>query len=121
MTAIYKNIIAADVDLVSIRGDKPVFRIAFWEDEANSIPVDLSPFIGNIKMQIRTTPTATRVLDTLEDGTGLTIGGVDNNELTIVPNMMEVDTGNYYYDVEESVLNATILRGRYITEQDVTR
>lgn len=60
---------------------------------------------------------------TLTNGSGVTIGGVNNNQIT-VSKLVNIDKGNYIWDMQVTFPNTTVktyLEGNYIVYDDVTK
>ena len=106
------------------------YNIQIWRNDswtqifallANEVPIDLSGSI--IEIQVRTTPTATNAELTLTLGNGLTIGGVDNNQV-IINSIVDISAGNYVYDltvVFPSEIVKTYVWGTFIVFEDITK
>ena len=122
----FSSIRTAELNLEVYRGDTAIFLISFFEDELRTIPFDLSPYTGTLKMQVKININEPRFLEELTETTGLTIQGNDNNELEIVGGKIQSDrpAGEFFYDIQGTDTDAeilTILRGKLITIEDVTR
>ena len=83
------------------------------------IPIDLTAYT-NIVMQVRKKPNDPIVAEA-ELGDGLTVGGVDNNELYLNI-QMPTTSGNYMYDIEFSATNVreTLIRGILVILPQIT-
>jgi len=78
---------------------------------------------ADIKMQIRTRPDGDIKL-TLTEGDGITVGGADNNIITL-NKILAIDYGgSYYYDIQATFTNGqvqTYMRGSFIVLEDITK
>lgn len=88
---------------------------------ANTVPINLST--AAVEIEIRKTITSTNVELTLtESGGGITVGGVDNNMITINKDI-NLAAGNYVYDMAVKFSNTNIktyIWGNFIVYQDIT-
>ena len=88
---------------------------------ANTVPIDLST--AAVEIEIRKTITSTTVELTLtEGGGGITVGGQNNNMITINKDI-NLAAGNYVYDMAVKFSNTNIktyIWGNFIVYQDIT-
>ena len=87
---------------------------------SNSSPVNLSG--STITIQIRKGCGGTLAL-TLTNGSGITIGGVGNNQVT-VSKLIDIANGNYVWDMNVAFSGGvvkTYLTGDFIVYDDVTK
>ncbi len=88
---------------------------------ANTVPIDLST--AAVEIEIRKTINSSTVELTLtESGGGITVGGVNNNMITINKDI-NLAAGNYVYDMAVKFSNTNIktyIWGNFIVYQDIT-
>ena len=88
---------------------------------ANTVPIDLST--AAVEIEIRKTITSSTVELTLtEGGGGITVGGQNNNMITINKDI-NLTAGNYVYDMAVKFSNTNIktyIWGNFIVYQDIT-
>ena len=88
---------------------------------ANTVPIDLST--AAVEIEIRKTITSSTVELTLtESGGGITVGGQNNNMITINKDI-NLAAGNYVYDMAVKFSNTNIktyIWGNFIVYQDIT-
>ncbi len=88
---------------------------------ANTVPIDLST--AAVEIEIRKTITSSTVELTLtEGGGGITVGGQNNNMITINKDI-NLAAGNYVYDMAVKFSNTNIktyIWGNFIVYQDIT-
>jgi len=87
---------------------------------SNATPVNLSG--STITIQIRKGCGGVLAL-TLTNGSGITLGGVNNNQIT-VNKLVNIDKGNYVWDMQVTFVGGvvkTYLEGDYIVYDDVTK
>lgn len=107
------------------------YNISIWRNDtwsqvmvitANTVPVSL---VGaEVEIQVRKTPNATTALMTLtETNGGITVGGVNNNQITInYP--VDIAAGTYVYDMVVLFPNGnekTYIWGNFIVYEDITK
>jgi hypothetical protein len=89
---------------------------------ANTVPINLST--ATVEIQIRKKITSTNAELTLtENGGGIVVGGVNNNMITINKDI-DLDAGNYVYDMAVQFSNSNIktyIWGNFIVYQDITQ
>lgn len=100
------------------KGDswKETFRLR----DANKAPIDLSG--AAVEIHIRAKQTDATPAETLTEGDGITIGGIDGNEIAI-NKIVELDAGSYYWDLQvifDDLTVRTLLAGDFIVYQDTT-
>lgn len=106
------------------------YNISIWKTNtwsqiflltANTVPIDLST--AAVEIEIRKTITSTTVELTLtEGGGGITVGGQNNNMITINKDI-NLTAGNYVYDMAVKFSNnniKTYIWGNFIVYQDIT-
>lgn len=87
---------------------------------SNSTPINLSG--STPKIEIRKGCGGTLML-TLTSGNGITIGGTNNNVLTI-SKAITIDKGNYHWDLQVTFSGGSVktyLTGDFIVYDDVTK
>lgn len=89
--------------------------------EANDVPVSL---VGaEIEIQIRKTPSSTTAELTLTEASGITVGGLNNNQITINKDI-NINAGSYVYDMTVLFPNGnekTYIWGNFIVFEDITK
>ena len=107
------------------------YNIQIWQNDtwsqifqltANTEPIDLTGAF--VEIQVRTSPNATTAAMTLDsDDNGITLGGVDLNQITInAP--VTATAGSYVYDMTIEFPNGnvkTYIWGNYIVYPDITK
>ena len=84
-------------------------------------PISLAT--ADVKMQIRTHPDGD-VMQVLTEGDGITVGGANNNVITISKIISILTGGKYYYDLQATFADGkvqTYLRGQFIVTEDITQ
>jgi len=106
------------------------YNIQIWQNNtwsqilqltANTVPIDLTGAL--VEIQIRTRPTSTTALLTLTSGHGLTVGGLNHNQITI-NQAVSISAGSYVYDLTIQFPNQnvkTYIWGNFIVFQDITQ
>ncbi len=89
---------------------------------ANDVPVDLTG--SDVEIQVRKKPNSTDAELTLtEQNGGITVGGVDDNQITInYP--VDIAAGTYVYDMVVVFPNGnekTYIWGNFIVYEDITK
>lgn len=104
--------------------DIKVWRNDTWKQTyaltANTVPINLAS--ATVYIQVRKGCGGVLALSAT-NGDGITIGGVDNNEIT-VNKLVDIDKGNYKWDMQVSYsdgLVKTYLEGDFIVYDDVTK
>lgn len=107
------------------------YNISIWRNDtwsqvmvitANDVPVSL---VGaEVEIQVRKKPNSTDAEMTLtEQNGGITVGGVDNNQITInYP--VDIAAGTYVYDMVVLFPNGnekTYIWGNFIVYEDITK
>jgi hypothetical protein len=88
-------------------------------DDADAA-IDLSA--ATIKMEVRAAVAST-VLFTFETGDGITVGGADDNVITI-SKLVDITAGSYLYDLEITYSGGevqTLIKGSFTVTADITR
>jgi hypothetical protein len=88
-------------------------------DDADD-PIDLSA--ATIKMEVRSSVGGT-VQFTFESGDGITVGGTDDNVITI-SKLVDITAGSYLYDLEIIYSGGevqTLIKGSFTVTADITR
>jgi len=104
--------------------DIQIWRNDTWQQVftllADTTPISL---VGaTVYIQVRKGCGGTLAL-TLTNGSGVTIGGANNNQIT-VNKLVNIDKGNYVYDLQvtfTSTVVKTYLEGDFIVYDDVTK
>jgi hypothetical protein len=90
------------------------FDLSFTVSDVDGNPVDLSG--KDLVMTVR----KGRGSDAVITITNITVGGVDNNQVTL-SGSYSVDERSYRYDLENTTDNITIIYGLFTVTGDVTR
>lgn len=92
--------------------------IIITDEDGNA--VDLSS--KSLSMQVKESKTdhSSKSLVTLTSSSGITVSGASNNILTF-SGTYDISEGSYYYDLENTTDNETIIYGKFIVTGDVTR
>ena len=107
------------------------YNISIWKTNtwsqiflltANTVPINLST--ATVEIEIRKTINSSNVELTLTElaGGGITVGGVNNNMITINKDI-NLAAGNYVYDMAVKFSNTNIktyIWGNFIVYQDIT-
>jgi hypothetical protein len=107
------------------------YNISIWRNDtwsqvmritANDVPVDLTG--SDVEIQVRKKPNSTDAELTLtEQNGGITVGGVDDNQITInYP--VDIAAGTYVYDMVVVFPNGnekTYIWGNFIVYEDITK
>lgn len=107
------------------------YNISIWRNDtwsqvmvitANEVPVDLTG--SEVEIQVRKKPNSTDAEMTLtENNGGITVGGVNNNQITInYP--VDIAAGTYVYDMVVLFPNGnekTYIWGNFIVYEDITK
>lgn len=107
------------------------YNISIWRNDtwsqvmvltANEVPIDLTG--SDIEIQVRKKPNSENAEMTLtENNGGITVGGVDNNQITInYP--VDIAAGTYVYDMVVLFPNGnekTYIWGNFIVYEDITK
>jgi len=104
--------------------DIQIWRNDTWQQVftllADTTPISL---VGaTVYIQVRKGCGGTLAL-TLTNGSGVTIGGASNNQIT-VSKLVNIDKGNYVYDLQVTFSDTTVktyLEGDFIVYDDVTK
>jgi hypothetical protein len=108
------------------------YNISIWKSNtwsqiflltANTVPINLSA--ATVEIEIRKTINSSNVELTLTElaGGGITVGGVNNNMITINKDI-NLAAGNYVYDMAVKFSNTnvkTYIWGNFIVYQDITQ
>lgn len=89
--------------------------------DGSGSPISLAT--ADVKMQIRNYPDGD-VLQSLTQGNGITVGGANNNVITISKIISIQVGGKYYYDLQATFADGTVqtyLRGQFIVTEDITQ
>lgn len=85
----------------------------------DSVPINLSA--AEVRIQLRRKPTSPTADVTLTEADGITVGGANNNEIT-VSKRINIAAGTYYWDL--LTINAgvykTYLWGEFIVYEEIT-
>jgi len=107
------------------------YNISIWRNDtwsqvmvitANDVPVDLTG--SDVEIQVRKKPNSDTAEMTLtEQNGGITVGGVDDNQITInYP--VDIAAGTYVYDMVVVFPNGnekTYIWGNFIVYEDITK
>jgi len=107
------------------------YNIQIWQNDtwsqifqlkANDIPIDLTGAF--VEIQVRQTPTSSTAVMTLDSNdNGITLGGVDLNQITI-NSPVTATAGGYVYDMTIQFPNGnvkTYIWGSFIVYADITQ
>lgn len=106
------------------------YNIQIWRNDTWSnkfalftgeTPINLTG--ATVEIQVRQTPSGSTAYLTLGIGTGLTIGGVDSNEITVNA-LVDISAGSYVYDMAvqfSDLSEKTYIWGTFIVYEDVTK
>jgi hypothetical protein len=106
------------------------YNIQIWQNNtwsqifqllANNVPIDLTGAL--VEIQVRTRPSSTTALLTLTIGNGITVGGLNLNQITI-NQAVSIAAGSYVYDLTIQFPNdnvKTYIWGNFIVYQDITQ
>jgi len=104
--------------------DIQIWRNDTWQQVftllSDTTPINLSG--ATVYIQVRKGCAGTLAL-TLTNGSGVTIGGVSNNQIT-VNKLVDIDKGNYVWDMQVTFTSGvvkTYLEGDFIVYDDVTK
>jgi hypothetical protein len=104
--------------------DIQIWRNDTWQQVftllADTTPINLTG--ATVYIQVRKGCGGTLAL-TLTNGSGVTIGGANNNQIT-VNKLVNIDKGNYVWDMQvtfTSTVVKTYLEGDYFVYDDVTK
>jgi hypothetical protein len=104
--------------------DIQIWRNDTWQQVftllADTTPISLLG--ATVYIQVRKGCAGTLAL-TLTNGSGVTIGGVSNNQIT-VNKLVDIDKGNYVWDMQVTFTTGvvkTYLEGDFIVYDDVTK
>lgn len=111
----------AQLALATTRGDTLQFTLAFWSDDANTVPIDLTT-AETIRLDFRKDRNGPVKL-ALAIGDGLSIAGDDDNQLVVSKNHSLLP-GTYVGDVELAFAGdivRTYVEISWTLSNDVTR
>lgn len=106
------------------------FNIKTWRGDtlsltfdlkADDVPIDLTT--ATLRMQIRPTYGSNTLTLGLTEADGLTIGGIDNNQVE-VRKTISIASGDYIYDLEAVFSDGTVktyIKGDFIVSEDSTK
>jgi hypothetical protein len=107
------------------------YNIQIWRNDtwsqvfvltANDVPIDLTGSL--VEIQVRQRPNSETALLTLTEANGaITVGGVDDNQITINYGV-DIDAGSYVYDMTVLFPNGnekTYIWGNFIVYEDITK
>jgi hypothetical protein len=101
-----------------VKGD--TFDGVLFTIKVNTVPLDLNS--AHIKMDLRLEPLGV-VAETFSDGAGITIYNASDGQFVFDAQIIDIDAGNYYYDIEITLSNnvvKTYITGRWTILQDIT-
>jgi len=96
-------------------------QLTFTITDGSAQPISLST--ADVKMQIRRHPDGD-VEQALTEGNGITVGGANNNVITISKVISIENGGNYVYDLQASFASGVVItyvKGYFILFEDVTK
>ena len=91
------------------------------EFKVNDVPLDLSS--AAVRMQIRPAAGSNTLSLGLTEGSGISVGGTDNNLVTL-NKVINIASGTYAYDLEIDFganVVKTYLKGDFIVTEDVSK
>ena len=107
------------------------YNIQIWRNDtwsqvfvltANEVPIDLTG--STVEIQVRQRPNSETALLTLTEANGaITVGGVDDNQITINYGV-DIAAGSYVYDMTVLFPNGnekTYIWGNFIVYEDITK
>ena len=107
------------------------YNIQIWRNDtwsqvflltANDVPIDLTG--STVEIQVRQRPNSETALLTLTEANGaITVGGVDDNQITINYGV-DIAAGSYVYDMTVLFPNGnekTYIWGNFIVYEDITK
>lgn len=110
-----------EYDIEAYQGDTWGFQFAFTESD-NTTVKDVSASV--FQMQVRETPDSGATLLEISTTTGEITFGVDLYlNITVPAALMEIEAGNWYYDIQQvdGTTVQTKLSGRFKVDAEVTR
>lgn len=122
----FSGIYAAQLNITIKKADTASIIATLTDPNNSDAPVDLSAY-DELLMQIKSQKAASTSLLELTLGSGLSITGVSNNELTIdiTATQATLDAATLFYDVQGTNtgtgLVRTLLTGTFIVSDDVSR
>lgn len=120
---ISSSIVSALVDIKHYRGDSFARVLQFFDDEAETVPTDITNDTFKLSVIKDYTKKNTPVLEfTMDDGIEIT----DTNEVTLskTGTQMEVTAGVFLYDLQQTKQDGTIItlmKGEFTIDNDVTK
>jgi hypothetical protein len=111
----------ATLDITVKAGDTFSLLLKFFDDDAGTVPTDLTNYVFKMDIKPKTTPLGSPKLS-LVQSVGITIGGADNNEMTLLEKI-SIKGGSYVYDIEGLLPDGSIVTfvgGAFTVVQDVT-
>jgi len=111
-------IIAQELNIQAYKGD--TFLLPLVITDANG-PVSFAG--ATFKMQIRKKASSAALLELLSPSAGITISGAGNNEITITKTPLDLDKGNYKYDLQATLasgIKETYLFGVLTVQEEIT-
>lgn len=111
----------AALDITAYAGDTFALILLFFNDDAGTIPMDLTQFTW--KMQIKKAPIGPVALELNQSDDSLIVGGGDLNEMILVK-LINLKGGTYFYDIQATnTLDnfiTSFVGGKFIIVQDTT-
>lgn len=96
-------------------------QLTFTMTDGSAVPIDLSN--ATMKMQVRTYPDGD-IMQTLTEGDGLTVGGANNNVVTVSKVISIENGGVYRYDLQATFTSGVVItyvRGNFLLYEDITK
>lgn len=113
---------AAIHNIIHRRGDSFPRIFRFYSDSQRTTPLNISSH--QFKCEVRRPGSSNNPVLTFQNGNGFTIGGQNNNELTMYKTSeeMSIDAGVYEYDIQQEVDGKvkTIITGSFKIIDDIT-
>jgi hypothetical protein len=106
------------------------YNIQIWRNDtwsqvfqltANEVPIDLTG--SEVEIQVRKKPNSDTADLTLTENDGITVGGIDNNQI-YVNKQVDIAAGTYVYDMVVLFPNGnekTYIWGNFIVYEDITK
>jgi len=95
-------------------------QLTFTITDGSNVPISLAN--ATMKMEVRNKPDGDVYL-TLTEGDGLTVGGVNNNVVTVSKLVNISDGCSYFYDLQATFTSGvvtTYVKGPFVVMEDIT-
>ena len=96
-------------------------QLTFTITDGSANPISLAT--ADVKMQIRRHPDGD-IEQTLTEGDGITVGGANNNVITVSKVINIPNGGNYAYDLQATFASGVVItyvKGPFILFEDITK